>query len=329
MPVDPNPGYLPPFWLRNPHLQTLWPSLFRRIRGVTWIRTRLELPDGDFLDLDHWTGGFDRVVILSHGLEGNSRRPYIEGMARAFHRRGWDVIAWNFRGCSGEPNRLRRSYHSGATEDLAAVVDHAVKVHDYAAVAVVGFSLGGNLTLKYLAELGDQPGRVCGGAGISVPCDLEAAATRMAAPDCAFYMRRFLADMGEKMRAKARQFPGQIRVEALEGMTTFRQFDDAFTGPLHGFRDAQDYWDQCSCARWLDRVRIPVIVLNARDDPFLATACFPEATAGSSRWVHLAAPDHGGHVGFVTGMASGSEYWSEFRAAEFLGQFTGSSPRSG
>ena len=318
MPVDSNPGYTPPFWLRNPHLQTLWPTLFRRVRTVQWSRERLELPDGDFLDLDRWTGGSRRVAILSHGLEGNSRRPYMAGMAHAFKKRGWDVVSWNFRGCSGEPNRLCRSYHSGATEDLAAVVDHAVRVHDYKQIVVVGFSLGGNLTLKYLGELGDQPGRVCGGAGISVPCDLEAAATRMAGPDCAFYMRRFLRDMGEKMRAKARQFPGKIRVEALDGMTTFRQFDDAFTGPLHGFRDAQDYWDRCSCAGWLDRIRVPALLLNAQDDPFLAPSCFPAARAQSSSWVHLAAPPHGGHVGFVAGIASGHEYWSETRTANFL-----------
>ena len=318
MPIDPHPGFLPPFWLRDPHLQTIWPTLFPRKGCIPWRRERLELQDGDFLDLDWWTGGAGRVVILSHGLEGNSRRPYMEGMARACRARGWDVVSWNFRGCSGDPNRLCRSYHSGATEDLAAVVTHALDGGRYGQAALVGFSLGGNLTLKFACELGTSPGPVCAAAGVSVPCDLQAAAERMEGRDCAFYMRRFLRDMGGKMRAKANQFPGRIRIQALEGMTTFRQFDDAFTAPLHGFRDAQDYWDRCSCGPHLAQLGIPTLLVNALDDPFLAPACFPMETAGQSPWLHVSAPAKGGHVGFVPGLFVRGEYWSETRVADFL-----------
>jgi predicted alpha/beta-fold hydrolase len=236
-------------------------------------------------------------------------------MARAFNRRGWDALAWNFRGCSGEPNRLLRSYHSGATEDLAEVVAHAGRGGAYDRAAVVGFSLGGNLTLKFLGELGASPGLVCGGAGISVPCDLRAAALKMTGPDCAFYMRRFIRDMGDKMRAKAHQFPGRVDLAPLVGMTTFQQFDDAFTGPMHGFRDAEDYWARCSAKPFLPHVRVPTLIVSAADDPFLAPECFPVAEADGSGWVTLDAPKRGGHVGFVS---AGPDYWSERRTAEFL-----------
>lgn len=328
MPVIPNPGFHPPPWLRDPHWQTIWPTLFRRVRTIPWRRERLELWDGDFLDLDWWEVESNLVqgakpesgplVILAHGLEGNSQRPYMAGMARAFHRRGWNVLSWNFRGCSGVANRLFRSYHSGATEDLSAVVQHAERTGRFGSIAVIGFSLGGNLTLKYLTELGASGGIVRGGAGVSVPCDLEAAAERMTGPDCAFYMKRFLKDMGEKMRAKALQYPGKLRLEALEGMTTFRQFDDAFTAPLHGFRDAQDYWDQSSCGPRLHQIRVPTMIVNAVDDPFLAPACFPSRAAEASEWVHLVAPARGGHVGFVSGLGLWGEYWSETVVADFL-----------
>ncbi len=315
MPVESNPSFHPPWWLRNAHAQTLWPSLVRKVPGLSWQRERLELADGDFLDLDWSRTGSRRLVVVTHGLEGNSRRAYVAGMARAANRRGWDALAWNFRGCSGEPNRLCRSYHSGATEDLAAVVARAARDGAYDRVAVVGFSLGGNLTLKYLGELGAAPGLVCGGAGLSVPCDLRAAAMKMAGPACAFYMRRFLQDMGGKMREKARQFPGSLDLSALEGMTTFQQFDDAFTGPMHGFQDAEDYWAKCSAKRFLPRIRVPTLVLNALDDPFLAPECFPFAEATANDHVTLDAPSLGGHVGFVS---AGADYWSERRTIEFL-----------
>ena len=315
MPVVEPSSYQPPWWLRNAHAQTVWPALVRRIRRPDWRRERLELLDGDFLDLDWARPGARRLVVITHGLEGNSRRTYVAGMAQAFLRRGWDALAWSFRGCSGEPNRLCRSYHSGATEDLAAVIAHATRTGAYDRVAVVGFSLGGNLTLKFLGELGASSGLVCGGVGVSVPCDLGAAAKHMAGPACARYMRRFIREMGDKMRAKARQFPGRIDLAPLEGMTTFQQFDDAYTAPLHGFRDAEDYWTRCSARQFLPQIRVPTLIVSALDDPFLAPECFPYSEAKASPWVTLDAPARGGHVGFAS---LATEYWSEQRAAEFL-----------
>ena len=205
------PPYRPPVWLRSGHLQTVLPSLFRRVDGVAYRRERLELDDGDFLDLD-WTGPeSDRVAVVAHGLEGSTDRAYVRGMARELARRGWRVCAWNLRGCSGEPNRLLRAYHSGATEDLDAVVAHVLR--DHAAVAVVGFSLGGNLTLRWLGEQGRAvDARVVAGVG-----DLGAGRPRgprrrrwtpgAAASTCSGFSARCAAKLAEK----AGRFPDAPR----------------------------------------------------------------------------------------------------------------------
>lgn len=317
MPLETRTSFEPPWWCRSPHRQTLWPSLFRRVPPPPWIRERLELADGDYLDLDWCCSGAGRLLIISHGLEGSSRRVYVSGLARAALRRGWDVLAWNFRGCSGEPNRLPRSYHSGATEDLAAVVRHA-EVRTKAELALAGFSLGGNLTLKWMGESAGGPGRVRAGVAVSVPCDLRAAALRMTAPDCAFYMRRFLREMGPKMDAKRRRFGLVVPSADWRSMRTFREFDDAYTAPLHGFCDAEEYWAKCSSVRFLERIDRPALILNAADDPFLAPECFPESLARGSDRVSLVVPPGGGHVGFVGRGAYPGEYWSERTVVEFL-----------
>lgn len=311
------PEYRPPRWLRGPHVQTLWPSLFRRVTGLAWERERLELADGDFLDLDWSRTGGRRLAVVAHGLEGDSRRAYVSGLARALNRRGWDVVAWNLRGCSGEPNRLARSYHSGASEDLAAVVMRT-RPMGYAATAVTGFSLGGNLTLKFLGEGNPAASEVSAGAAISVPCDLRGAALRLAEPDCALYLRRFLRTMIVRMEAKHRRFGNSFPAVDRGRIHDFRDFDDAFTAPLHGFLSAEDYWARCSALRFLSGIQAPVLILNAADDPFLSPGCYPYESAQQNPRLTLEVPQHGGHVGFVGGGRFPGEYWSEWRVAEFL-----------
>lgn len=296
----------------------MWPSVGRRPPAGRVRRQRLELADGDFLDLDWWGESARRVLIISHGLEGSSQRTYVRGLARSAQLRGWEVVAWNFRGCSGEPNRLPRSYHSGATEDLAAVVREVVRQRPAVRVAVVGFSLGGNLTLKFLGEEGPERQWVGAGVAISVPCDLRAAAVHMAGPECRFFMRRFLREMGAKMEAKQRRFGASFPAADWRRMTTFAEFDDAFTAPLHGFASAEEYWAQCSAVGFLPTISVPTLILNAADDPFLAPPCFPRELAKRSSHVFLEIPGAGGHVGFVGGGAYPWEYWSERRALEFL-----------
>jgi len=310
--------YEAPLLLRNGHTHTLYPHLKRRVDDVVYQRERLELDDGDFLDLDWSRTGAARCVIVSHGLEGSSQGVYVKGMVRAFNRRGWDALAWNFRGCSGEPNRLLRLYHSGVSDDLARVFRRAGE-DGYDTVALIGFSLGGNVTLKWLGELGaDAPAWLAGAVAVSVPTDLRASAETMARPFNRPYMERFLATLREKIRAKQPRFPRELDDTGFEDIRTFREFDDRYTAPIHGFRDAEDYWRRCSSCFLLERIRVPTLLLNALDDPFLAPECFPRELAAQHEWLHLEAPGRGGHVGFVGGGLRPDEYYSERRAVEFL-----------
>ena len=325
MPLIPNSSYVPPKWFTSGHAQTVFPTLARCVRGVRYTRERLELKDHDFLDLDWSLAGNTRsrrVVIISHGLEGDSNRVYVTGMVRAMNRSGWDAVAWNFRGCSGVPNRIFRLYHSGLSEDLDAVVHHVRKWYDV--VVLVGFSLGGNLTLKYLGELGEDapPRGVRGGAVFSVPCDLGASSDRIASPENRFYMRRFLQDLRGKILMKAAQYPEKISVNGFDRIRTFREFDDRYTAPMHGFRDAADYYEQCSSGPWVSRIRVPTLLVNALDDPFLTQDCSPVEAARLSSDFHLELPNQGGHVGFID-FKRGGDYWSESRAREFLGTVVG------
>ncbi len=326
MPLVAPSTYVPPRVLRDGHALTVFPTLSRRVPAVAYRRERIDTPDGDFLDLDWSRVGASRVAVVSHGLEGSSSRSYVLGMVRALNRRGWDVVAWNFRGCSGEVNRRLRFTHSGASDDLATVLTAALAGGDYRGWALVGFSLGGNLTLKLLGEDPDRlpPGGL-GAVAFSVPCDLRDAAEAMASRANRFYMRRFLSDLSARMERMRGLFPGRVPGGDVDSMRTFREFDDRFTAPLHGFADAVDYWTRSSSRQFLLRIRIPTLLVNARDDPFLGPGCFPEAEAQASVVFHLEAPERGGHVGFVRFGGDG-EYWSEQRAGEFLDAVAGSVP---
>jgi predicted alpha/beta-fold hydrolase len=318
MPLQRHSSYRPPPLLTNGHLQTVLPWLLRRVPGLRYVRERIPTPDGDFLDLDWAPAGASRLVVVCHGLEGSSRAAYVRGMLRAFQRRGWDGLALNFRGCSGEPNRRLRSYHSGATEDLATVLDHVGCTRRYRRLALVGFSLGGNLVLKYLGERGsDLPEGLGSCAAVSVPCDLAGSSARMAAPANRLYMARFLRTLCRKAAGKARRFQGALRPEDFRGLRTFREFDDRYTAPAHGFRDAVHYWAACSSRRFLAGIRVPTLLVNAANDPFLSPGCFPTAEAAASPYVLLEIPAAGGHVGFPTATLAG-DYWHERRVAEHI-----------
>ncbi|MEO0446182.1 MAG: alpha/beta fold hydrolase [Verrucomicrobiota bacterium] len=311
--------YQAPRSLFSGHVQTLAPVFLRRVPLVTRRRERIVTPDGDFLDLDWSDTDSDRVVVLSHGLEGSSRSSAVQAMARAFVRRGWEVVAWSCRGCSGEPNRLPRAYHSGSSDDLRLIVDHVLEASPFHTLGLVGFSLGGNMTLKYLGEEGGAVDpRIRGGVAFSVPCDLASSSIRLAAWENRIYMKHFLRSLRAKVREKAVRFPGTLDLTGIEQMRSFEEFDDRFTAPLHGFRDARDYWEKASSRPFLSQISIPALLVNARDDPFLTEACFPEKEARESDTFFLELPRSGGHVGFLSW---GREYWSERRAVEFLGEF--------
>ncbi len=321
MPVIPS-RFNPPGLLRNGHVQTILPVIWPRRVDVSFERERLELEDGDFLDLDWLRNGCGRLAIVSHGLEGSTDGGYIRGLSAALSGAGWDVLAWNFRGCSGENNRLLRSYHSGETGDLGCVICHAAKSHQN--LALIGFSLGGNVTLKYLGEAPPHPA-VKAAAAISVPVDLDSCARALdQRPGNRFYLRRFLKTLTAKMEIKALRFPQAVNGNGIRAIKSIREFDDRCTAPIHGFRDAADYWAQSSSRQFLSRISVPTLILSARNDPFLTPESFPVAEAEANPLLFLEAPESGGHVGFVD-LAMGLKPWSERRVVEFLEGMTGAS----
>jgi predicted alpha/beta-fold hydrolase len=307
--------FLPPLFLRNGHMQTILPALLRRQYPIVFHRERLELGDGDFLDLDWATSGGSRLAILSHGLEGSSEDGSIRGMATRLQTVRWDVLAWNFRGCGQEANRLVRFYHSGETGDLGAVI--ALAAARYSQIALIGFSLGGNVTLKYLGEGACHPA-VIAGIAISVPIDLAASADAIDHRlSNLFYLRRFLGRLVPKVEAKALRFPQRLDASRSRQIRTLREFDDLYTAPIHGFRDAIEYWEKSSASQYLDRINVPTLLLNARDDPFLTPESFPYAVAERNPHLFFEAPEWGGHVGFIDSV-SNIQPWYESRTAEFL-----------
>lgn len=318
MPIVRPSSYRPPLCFKNGHVQTIYPNIFRRVNGVTYLRQRMRTPDDDFLDLDWSPVGATRLSLLAHGLEGNSTRPYILGMVRALNRHGWDAVVWNFRGCSGEPNQKVRFYHSGDTQDLHTLLTHVLQDNCYEKLALMGFSLGGNVVLKYLGEQARQLNpkvRAC--VVFSAPCDLVSSALKMGNVENTFYMKRFLRLLHEKIRAKMRLFPGEIDDREFHRIRSFKEFDERYTAPLHGFKSAEDYWEKASSKPYLAHIAIPALLVNALDDPFLALPCYPYQESLSNPRLFLETPEAGGHVGFVSFGRSG-EYWSESRAIQFL-----------
>jgi predicted alpha/beta-fold hydrolase len=318
MPILAKSSYIPPVGFGNGHIQTIFPTLFRKVKGVRYQRERMGTPDDDFLDLDWSSIGACKVAIVSHGLEGSSNRWYVLGVVRALNRGGWDALAWNMRGCSGEPNKTVRSYHSGASEDLAAVVEHVIDGGRYDAVGLVGFSLGGNVTLKYLGERGGEiHSGVIRAVTCSVPCDLASGAEQMAKPSNKIYMKRFTRMLHEKIKAKMLIMPDRISDEGYSEIKTFKEFDDHYTAPLHGFRDAEDYYSRASSKPFIPKITVPTLLVNAKNDPFLAEKSYPLRQAEANPNFFLEMPKSGGHVGFIA-FNKRKEYWFESRVVSFL-----------
>lgn len=303
-----------PFYLFNGHLQTIVPSLFRQVEGVQYERERLVTPDDDFIDVDWSRVGSDTLIVLSHGLEGDTGRPYIIGMVKSFNAEGVDALAWNYRSCSGEPNKLLRSYHLGASDDLDWVIRHALSTYAYKTVYLVGFSAGGNITLKYLGEDPLQvPEQVKRATVFSTPVDLKSSAQKISR----VYTQRFLKTLGEKLEQKRQMFPNEVDLTDYSVYWSFPEFDDRYTAPLHGFKNAEDYYARVSSKQFLKSIRIPTLLVNAKNDPFLAPDCYPFYEAEVNPYFYLEVPEEGGHVGFAEDLRN-NRYYSEERAVRFL-----------
>jgi uncharacterized protein len=316
---DPPGSFRPAWWLPGPHAQTIAGRLLRRPRLPAFRRERVDTPDGDFVDLDFAPGGRADapLVLVLHGLEGSARRGYAIHTYDQLARHGLRAVGLNFRSCSGEPNRVARLYHSGETDDLRFILAELARRGDPASAAI-GFSLGGNALLKFLGEEGNgAPIRAAG--AVSVPYDLAAGAdeldrTRMGR----FYTRRFLAPLVAKANAKAALLRDHCDLERVRSARSFREFDDAATAPIHGFADAADYYARSSSAFFLERIRIPTLLVHAADDPFLPAAALPRAAIDANPCLETAFTAGGGHVGFVTGPPWAPRFWAEETVAEYV-----------
>jgi len=306
----------PPFLQFNGHLQTIIPGVFRKVKNVSYQRERLELDDGDFLDLDWIFNESKNLVILSHGLEGSSDRQYILGAAKLFSQNNWDVLAWNCRSCSGEMNRTERLYHHGDVEDIGTVITHASQRNDYANVLLIGYSMGGAMTLNYLGKNGKNiPSNIKGATAFSTPCDLKEGADILNKTSNIVYRKRFLNNLKRKIIFKEKEFPGRVDLKKLEEIKVWRDFDEHFSAPLNNYKNADEFYYNSSARNFMKNIQVPTLLVNALNDPILTPGCSPHDIAKINTNITIENPKLGGHCGF---MIKGEEFaWSEHRALEF------------
>ena len=322
--------FSPAWYLRNPHVQTLWGKLVRRLPPAPTRIERWETPDGDFVDVHRIAGtpGSPRLVIL-HGLEGTVRSHYAQGLLHEANRRGWGADLLLFRSCGGEMNRARRFYHSGETSDIAFVIDRLVAAEPRRAIVAAGVSLGGNVLLKYLGENGDAvPAQLRAAVAVSVPFDLGRSSVQIQKGFARLYQWHFMRSLRRKAAMKLAQFPDIAPREALDQARTMYDFDDRITAPLHGFEDAADYYRKSSSLGWLHGIRRPTLLLSSTDDPFLPPDVFDDVRGVAARnaWLTLEFPSRGGHAGFIAAEGRRLKYFAESRACDFLAAHVDSQP---
>ena len=309
-------AFLPPLGLANPHIQTLLPRLFRRRPLFEPIWQTLETPDNDFLDLV-WSEPPEQVghnnkpiFVLFHGLEGSFYSPYANGLMHAFAQQGWNSVLMHFRGCSGRPNRLARAYHSGETSDARLVLEHIRQTYPNRTVIAAGVSLGGNMLVNYLSDYADDP-IVQAATVISAPLDLASCSDRIEVGFSKVYRNYLMNSLKRNALLKISLLNEQlgIKAEQITNLHRLRDFDDLITAPLHGFADAQDYYQRCSGLSKLTHISIPTLLLQAKDDPFMTDKVVPAFTL--PEYVHYRLLEHGGHVGFVNGSLLKPQCWLE------------------
>ena len=314
-----SPAYRAPWWLPGGHLQTLYAALVGHPRA-DWKRERWDTPDGDFIDVDRCSGTADApLVTLFHGLEGGSGSHYAGALARELARRGWRGAVAHFRGCSGEPNRLPRAYHSGDADEIGWILRRLRSEARAAPLFALGASLGGNALLKWLGEDREAKAILAAAAAVSAPVDLMAAGDALGRGFNLVYTRAFLRTMKKKGEQKLERFPGLFDGQAMRRARTLREFDEAVTAPLHGFRGTDDYWTRASARPVLGRIDVPTLLLNARNDPFLPAAALPCAEEVSA-FVRREFPEEGGHAAFVSGPFPGNLDWLPRRVTDFFDQ---------
>ncbi|MDY7232110.1 hydrolase [Hyalangium rubrum] len=327
MRFQPNEPFTPAAGLASPHSQTIYAALVRPSRAPLVRRERRELPDGDFVDLDTFDGapGSPHVLAL-HGLEGSSKAGYVTAILRGAAERGWGATALNFRSCSGEPNRLARSYHSGEIGDALAVMKY-LRTRITGPLYAVGFSLGANVLCRLLEETGAEA-PVAAAASVSAPYDLDACCRKLDRPGPfqRLYRDRFLRTLKHKGREKLRRFPGAFDRKAMEAAHTIRAFDDSVTAPLHGFRDAAHYYAEASSGPRLHAIQRPTLLLSSCDDPMLEEPVIPPQ-ASSNPHLSIVLTERGGHVGFVSGRMHSPRFWGEAQVLAFFDAVNAAQPK--
>ncbi len=308
--------YNPPFFFKNGFVATVYSGLVRKVI-LNQERERITLSDGDFLDLD-WSfpkEKSNKLIILLHGLEGHAQRPYVTGAAKLFNENNITAVCVNFRGCSGEDNLLYRSYHSGATEDLEAVVNYAIEQKGYNEIFLKGISLGANMILKYLGERETVPKQIKAAIAVSSPCYLSGSAKELHTFKNIFFHDRFKKHLVNRLKMKQIHFDKDLSVEAIKSIKTLYDFDNVYTAKAHGFVDAKDYYEKSSSLQFLPNIKTPTLIINALNDSFLSPECFPVKEAKQNPNLYLEMPKFGGHVGFID---KKNVYYNEKRALEFI-----------
>jgi predicted alpha/beta-fold hydrolase len=287
-----------------------------------FTRERIETEDGDFLDLDFSTVNSKKIAILIHGLEGSSNSKYILASTNFLNQNGFDIVVINLRGCSGELNRHFKAYHTGETGDLAFVLKHIEDNYSYQNISLLGFSLGGNVVLKYAGEQkGNLNPLICKVIAVSPPCDLKGASVALSKKTNIIYMKRFLKTLVHKAALKGERFPKEnLNTEEILKAKNFADFDNLFTAPSFGFKDAEDYWKKASCKPFLKDIKVKSYLLSAKNDPFLSETCFPTEIAEKHPYLHLELTETGGHIGFMKSFKKSDKYWFEKKLLKYLNE---------
>jgi uncharacterized protein len=303
-----------PFWQFGGNLQSILPA-YRLVTGVQYERERIETSDKDFLDLDWIFKKNRKLIILTHGLEGNSTRPYILGMAKMFSKNGWDVLAWNCRSCSGEMNRAFRLYNHGEIGDIEAVLNHALLRNNYDEVALVGFSMGGNVSLKFAAV--SQHPSVKKVVAFSAPLEMRTSTAILDFPSRYIYKAYFKKGILPKVKKKAQQFPDRLSLKAVEAAKSWEAQQQLFFVSINGYASIDDFYERGSALNFIDQLKIPALIVQAQNDPMLTAECSPTQLAENHAFIHLETPEQGGHCGFM--LPDDKEHsWAEYRAWEFV-----------
>lgn len=315
MPFVEKSTYNPKFIHRNGHVSTIYSGRIRKFPPPDYERMKLELEDGDFLNIDFVLKDTKKAVILCHGLEGDSRRTYNNSCADLFLQKDYSVFAWNNRSCGGEMNRLPRLYHHGVISDLDEIIKYVIN-KGFEEIYLIGFSMGGAQIMNYLGSDLAIPKEVKAAVTVSTPIKLKSSAETLKTGFNRVYLKMFTTKIKRKLQEKAIQFPELIDADKIPAIKTFDEIDEHFTAPIHGFLDREDYYEKASPAYVMENIKIPVLIINALDDPFLGEECYPVEFAKKHPFVYLEIPKHGGHCAFP--LLDSNYSWTDFRAYEFF-----------